>query len=269
MPELPLHLLLRMSLHPLCLMQLSRAGQNAPLAIKHLRMPTFRVDRHTLERQCLGQFDGNRQSQWCVHTPMSSCIKQSLAPQSLSELHPLHSTSNPPPSKRTRRRRCRRAARRKPPPALIPIMSMPIHRQRTGGTVRGVLARIHRPLGRLGIATLRAPWGSPATCKESSESSASRQASLSVCKARSDSAVTGTGASWHHLQRDDMCCSAATSAAVQPNFREPDPVSVQEALARPDGSEWQRAIDEEIGRLLSSVRRLGAKRLARWKASAS
>lgn len=181
----------------------------------------------------------------------SSCIKQPLAPQSLiSELHPLHSTTNPPPGKRTRRRRCRRTARRKPPPALIPIMSMPIRRQRTGGTVRGVLARIHRPLGRLGMAPLRSPWGSPATYKESSESSASPQASLSVCKVRSNSAVSGTGASWHHLQRDDMCCLAAASTAVQPNFREPDPLSVQEALARPDAAEWQRAIDEEIGSCL-------------------
>ena len=107
----------------------------------------------------------------------SSCIKQPLAPQSLSQLHPLHSTSNPPPSKRTRRRRCHRAARRKPPPAL---MSMPIHRQRTGGTVRGVLARIHRPLGRLGMAPLRSPCGSLVTYKESSESSASRHCLL-IC----------------------------------------------------------------------------------------
>jgi hypothetical protein len=48
------------------------------------------------------------------------------------------------------------------------------------------------------------------------------------------------------MHRADMERLAAAAASVQPDFREPDPRSVAEALARPDAAEWQRAIDEEI-----------------------
>ena len=61
-----------------------------------------------------------------------------------------------------------------------------------------------------------------------------------------DAKMPGTGMSWHHLQRADMERLAAAAASAQPDFREPDPRSVAEALARPDAAEWKRAIDEEI-----------------------
>jgi hypothetical protein len=65
-----------------------------------------------------------------------------------------------------------------------------------------------------------------------------------------DATNPGTGASWHHMHQADMERLAATAASAQPDFREPDPRSVAEALSRPDSAEWQRAIDEEIASCL-------------------
>lgn len=42
----------------------------------------------------------------------------------------------------------------------------------------------------------------------------------------------------------------AAAAAALPAFDEPNPRTVAEALARPDGAEWQRAIDEEVASCL-------------------
>ena len=43
---------------------------------------------------------------------------------------------------------------------------------------------------------------------------------------------------------------AAASAAAVPDFREPDPTFVADALSRPDAAEWQRAIDDEVASCL-------------------
>ena len=102
----------------------------------------------------------------------------------------------------------------------------------------------------MGMAPLRPRWYSQHTSSIGKTVFGPHPKPVFAAAAWCDATNPGTGASWHHMHQADMERLAATAASAQPDFREPDPRSVAEALSRPDSAEWQRAIDEEIASCL-------------------
>lgn len=152
-------------------------------------------------------------------------------------------------------------------------------RTRTGGSSRGVIARLLQPVGRLGMALLRPRWlpaykadssataasASAGECVDSVFAEAGGPADLSSADhslnpaghaddawdvswgnapaTRNGVASNGSCNSHAHAMRAELQDMAAKIA--------PDPVSVADALARPDAAAWQQAIDDELASCIS------------------
>ena len=118
-----------------------------------------------------------------------------------------------------------------------PCASQPRSRnreRRAGGSARGATERLRQPVGRKGMQPLDAPLTPEGAGVPSPQlSSCSAPEPVLAPAAWAASAPASHGA----LERADMKRLTAASAPSAPEFREPDPTSVADALSRPDAAE--------------------------------
>lgn len=121
--------------------------------------------------------------------------------------------------------------------------------RRAGGSAEGVTVGLRRPLGRLGMQPLNATLAHRAASPLPPQPACvPTDAAPSVW---GSTRLSGVGASQCDGERQAVReLETAAAAAALPVFGEPNPKSVAEALSRPDGAEWQRAIDDEVASCL-------------------
>lgn len=148
--------------------------------------------------------------------------------------------------KRRKQRRPRRGKKGRGSGGIAPEAPpspQPFYPPRSGGTSRGATARLRkrlqRPPGRLGMQPLHPHCSKP--CETSPPVEVPRfSPRRPVVRAPSHSCEV----------RADLKRFAMAAAVEQPDYREPDPLSVADALSRPDAAKWQEAIDQEVASCL-------------------